>query len=293
MPSPPTPFFMAGPCEDLDYQSVRDLPHCTDYKRFVESLWARCHQLVDTNCRPDARKHFRQRFWELYLAVTLLEQGFELRRQGDVGPEFYALVGNRRVWFEAIAPGPGDGPDHVPQPVLHKAFHVPDEKILLRFTNALSEKRGQYTTALTKGIISAEDRYVLAINSRGIPHATLGTTLPYFIQAFLPFGPFTFTVDMNTLEKKDSYFSYRPEVSKRSGSTVSTRPFLDDEASFCSAVLHSGVDCANHPGQLGRDFSILHNPRAQCPLDGTGFGWCEQFTFRDDQLHRSPPLNIP
>jgi hypothetical protein len=47
---------------------------------------------------------------------------------------------------------------------------------------------------------------------------------------------------------------------------------------------------ANHPDKSGDDFSVLHNPHAQRPLDQTVFGWCEQFTFLDEQLHRSPPL---
>ena len=117
--------------------------------------------------------------------------------------------------------------------------------------------------------------------------------MPYFIQAFLPFGPFTFSVDVKTFELKDSFYPYRPEVLKLNGSPVSTRAFLDEEASFCSAVLHSGVDCANHPDQLGGDFSVLHNPHAQRPLGATVFGWCVQFTVQDESLHRSHPGESP
>lgn len=280
---------MAGPCEDLAYLNTRDHPDCADYKSFVEKLWARVQHLTDPHIREDARNHFHQRFWEIYLAVTLLERGIDLHRHGKEGPEFYALVGNRRVWFEAIAPGPGIGLDQVPQPVLGEATYVPTEKILLRFTQALDTKRKTHVAALAKGIVSADDPYVLAINSRGIPYARYGNTMPYFIQAFLPFGPLTHKFDAKTLELKDSYYPYRSEISKLSGSAVSTRTFLDEEASFCSAVLHSGVDCANHPNQLGGDFSALYNPRAQSPFDAIVLSWCEQFTLRDEQLHQSPP----
>lgn len=289
MPSPPMPFFMDGPCEDLGYLNTRDHPRGVDDKRFVEELWGRFYPLADMHFRDDARNHFLQRFWELYLAVALLEYGFSLQRHGDEGPEFYAFVGNSCIWFEAIAPGPGTGPDQVPQLVPGEVAYVPTDKILLRFTNALNEKRGQYAAALDKGIVSPEDQYILAINSRGIRHAPYGNSMPYFIQAFLPFGPLTYTVDVKSFEIKDSFYPYRPEVSKLNGSPVSTRAFLDEEASFCSAILHSGVDCANHPGQLGGDFSVLHNPRAQRPLDATVFDWCDQFTLRDEHLHRSTP----
>ena len=114
MLSPRTPFFLDGPCEDLAYRNTRDDPRGADDKAFVEKLWALCHHLVDRPCRTDARKHFLQRFWEMYLAVTLLERGFDLYPGKKKGPEFYALLGNRRVWFEAIAPNPGTGPVQVP-----------------------------------------------------------------------------------------------------------------------------------------------------------------------------------
>ncbi|MDH3505328.1 MAG: hypothetical protein OEM58_12475 [Nitrospirota bacterium] len=269
--------------------NTRDHPRGIEHKRFVEDLWCRFHHLADTHFREDARNHFSQRFWEMYLAVALLDHGFNLGHQKDEGPEFYASVGNSRIWFEAIAPGPGEGPDQVPQIVFGEGDEVPIERILLRFTNALTEKRQRYAASLDKGIISPEDHYVLAINSEGIRHEPCGNSMPYFIQAFLPFGPLTISIDTKTGEVKDSFHRYRPAVLKKSGSSVSTRAFLDQDASFCSAVLHSGVDCANHPVHLGGDFSLLHNPNAQRPLDVAVFDWCEQFTFRDEQLHRSEP----
>ena len=112
--------------------------------------------------------------------------------------------------------------------------------------------------------------------------------MPFFIQAFLPFGPYTLSNDTESFEVKESYYRYQPHVSKLSGSPVSTRVFLDDESSFCSAILHANVNAANHPDQLGGDFSILHNPRARCPLDTSMLSWCEQLMFSDDRLHRLP-----
>lgn len=297
MSAPPTPFFMDGPCEDLGYLNTRNHPNDAEDKRFVEELWSRFHQLADPHFREDARNHFLQRFWEMYLAVALLEHGFNLCRHGDEGPEFYALVGNSRIWFEAIAPDPGNGPDKVPQRVIFsdefsddvEFTEVPTENILLRFTNAFDKKRKRYAAALENGIVSAEDFYVLAINSRGIRHAPDCGSMPHFVQPFLAFGPLAVAIDGKTFEGKDSFYQYRPVVSKVNGSTVSTRIFLDEDASFCSAVLHSSVDSANYPGQLGGDFAVLHNPNARRPLDATVFQWCEQFTFRGDQLHRSKP----
>jgi hypothetical protein len=289
MSLPPGPFFMDGPCEDWGYRNTRDHPRGAQAKSFVETLWERFYPLADSHFRVDARNHFLQRFWEMYFAAALQEKGFNLQRHGNEGPEFYAFAGNRRIWFEAIAPDPGTGPDQVPELVHGEAGEVPTEKILLRFTNALDTKRKRYVAALAKEIVSPNDQYVLAINSRGIPHASYGNTMPYFIQAFLPVGPLTVVFDKITGKVIDTFYQYRSEVSKLSGNSVSTRAFLDEEVSFCSAVLHSSVDCANHPDQLGSDFSVLHNPKAQHPFDNNVFKWWEQFTFHDGRLRRLPP----
>lgn len=286
-----TPFFIEGSCDDLAYKNTRDHPRGSEDKCFVEKLWNRFQSFADPHFREDARNHFLQRFWEMYLAVTLLEHGFDLHRHGNEGPEFYARVGTRRIWFEAVAPGPGTGPDRVPQLEFGSriAKDVPTEQILLRFTNALIEKQKRYSFALEKGIISSNDSYVLAINSRGIRHAPDSNTLPFFVQAFLPFGPLTVLIDPTSGELTESFYAYRPNVSKVSGSSVSTRSFLDDESSFCSAVIHSAVDCANHPKLLGGDFSVLHNPNAQHPLNNSDFEWCKQYTYQDSRLHWSQP----
>ena len=291
MPLSPISFFMDGPCNDQGYLNTRDHPRGIGHKQFVEDLWVRFRHLADRHFREDARNHFLQRFWEMYLAVTLLEHGFDLKRYGDEGPEFYTDIGKKRVWFEAIAPGPGVGVDQVPQLIFEEAeaTNVPTEKILLRFTNSLDEKSRKYAAALAKGIVSEEDCYVLAINSRGIRYAPYGNSLPYFIQAFLPIGPLTIGIDTKTRKAIDSFYQYRPTILKFNGSTVSTRPFLDIENSFCSAVLHSGVDCANHPSQFGGDFQVLHNPNAKHPLNAAVIQWCEQFTFGDGMLNRKMP----
>src|SRR5215831_1944053 len=284
-------FFMAGPCEDVAYQHTRDDPSGAAHKRFVEELWAKFYPLADPHFREDARNHFLERFWEMYLAVALIEQGFPLHRHGERGPKFYALIGNRRVWFEPVAPSLGTTADQVPKPVTGAAAYLSDMKTILRLTNAFGTKRRVYAAALDKGIISPNDAYVLAINTRdNTPNVAYRNSMPFFIEAFLPLSSGTFILDEKAIVMRDSYYQYRPYVTKLSGTCSFTLTFLNDEASFCSAILHSTVDWANHPAQLGGEFEVLHNHRAMRPLDAAVFSWCQQYTCRDGQLHRSEPL---
>jgi hypothetical protein len=285
-------FFLAGDCKDLGYRNVRDNPDGAEAKAFVESLWSRYHDLADPHFRQDSRNHFHARFWEMYLAVTLRERRFELKRVGDEGPEFYVMHNGRKIWVEAVAPGPGEGNDRVPAYRPGEVTKVPVEKILLRFTNALAEKRNKYWKARGKGIINPNDLYLLAINSRRIPHAPFGNTLPFFVQAFLPFGPLACELDIRTNEIVDTYYQLRENIEKESEALVSTTAFLNPEFSFVSAVLHSGIDCADRPVILGQDFMILYNPTAvkKNRLDPNVFHWCQQILYQDGHLEFRPEL---
>ncbi len=235
-----------------------------------------------------------ERFWEMYLAVTFLERGFELSRAGNVGPEFCFTSGNQKIWVEAVAPGPGTGNDRVPelQMGVEVASKVPTEQILLRYTNAISEKRKRYLAALERGILDDSDGYVLAINSRRIPHAPYGNTLPFFVQALLPIWA------SNSSNRSQDRRIWRPvlpasrPVTKAKGSLVSTASFLEPQFAFVSAVLHSSVDCVNRPSGLGGEFTILHNPNTARSLDHSVFDWCEQLIYRDGALQKSIPSKI-
>lgn len=281
-------FFLPGDCTDRGYLHVRDNKHWKYARVFTESLWSTYRPFADPHFLEDAKHQFLQRFWEMYLACALLERGVQLMRVGSEGPEFYFMCDGRRIWVEAIAPGPGDGPDRVIEPKSGDRYTVPEEKILLRFTNALVEKQQRYEVALRKGIVQPEDQMLLAINSRGIPHAPYGAEVPFVLKAFLPLGPLSFVLDPETMDIKDSYHQFRDRIVKAGGAPVATTSFLNPEfAAFC-AVLHSGVDCANHPPKLGDEFLVLHNPMACHPLPRRFFSWCRQFELNGESLNELP-----
>lgn len=277
-------FFGQGEGSDLGYLNIRDNPHHEDTRQFVDSLWAKYQPLADLHFQEDAKNHFLERFWEMYVAVTFMERGLKLIPVGGEGPEFYFETSQRRIFVEAIAPGPGTGLDQVPGPQYGVATKTPTEKILLRFTHALVEKRKKYREALEKAIVTCDDGYLLAINSRGIHHGPSGNTMPYFVQAFLPFGPLAWALDAKTGNIVDSFHQYRDTVPKQTGTNISTKAFLDPEFQFVSAVLQSSVDCVNRPKELGADFCILHNPSAVHGIDPSVFPWSKHLVLRDDEL---------
>jgi hypothetical protein len=103
-------FFLPGDDCDPGYLNIQRLPFVLPAKQYVERLWRTYAPYADRHFREDARRHFHQRYWEMYLAVTLMDAGFSLIKQADEGPEFSIEIEGRRVWVEAIAPDGGQAP---------------------------------------------------------------------------------------------------------------------------------------------------------------------------------------
>ena len=281
-----SPFFLPGESPDENYVVLRDRVHAVDQRAKVEKMWSVFEPYADSSFRSAAMQQFHQRYWEMYVAVALLHRGHAITKHGNDGPEFSFQVNGQRIWLEAVAPTRGVGADAVPEITCGERYTVPVEQVLLRFTNAFCEKQQRFAAARSKGIVKAEDAYLLAINSRGVPHAPYSGTVPFYIQALLPVGSLAMEIDKATKKVVDSYHNYRPVVKKSNEAEVSTSAFLDPSSAFCTGVLHSAVDAANHPQELGGDFSFLHNPSATHQLGSGVFPWAEQFTFSDWQLQK-------
>jgi len=281
-------FFLLGDDCCPAYRNVRDLPRCEPYRNLVEALWASFQPSPDPHFLVDAKAHFLQRFWEMYLFVTLRERGMNPQKGKTVGPDFFIEVEGRRYWIEAIAPDAGDGEDRVPGPFYDPPGEVvvrdvPKREIMLRYTHALVSKMEKWPGWVEKGVVNPTDGYVIAIDGRGC-NDFLDGVIPLFIEAFLPFGNLTLRLDRATGKEVGRYFEYSDTVHKKSQAPVSTAPLLDPAYGPVSAVLHSLVDCGNHPPRLGGDFTLLHNPIATCPIPDAAFSWCLQQHYREDHL---------
>jgi len=262
--------FRPGDAPDVAYCNLRDSDHCVEWKAFCEALWRRYAPYADAHFLDEIRIQFHQRFWEMYLAVTFLERGYELHRHKGkgAGPEFGIDIDGKRHWFDAIAPKPGDGPDAVPQLEYDRkeASHVPQEQIILRIMSALAAKRAKWRKDLESGRVSATDGFIVAINDRAIRWAWLGGDMPYVVKGLYGFGNLAVSFDRRTLEIIQSRHEHRPTIAKASGTGVSTQPFAAHECPEVSAVLYSSVDAANFPDVRGADFLILHNDEPNVPL---------------------------
>lgn len=244
----------------------------------LERLW--------NTYRPYATKHFydqfplhtQDRFWEMYLAVSLIQRRLTLSRLTDNAPDVgLTLDQGPQVWFEAVAPSPGvcDAPDSVPrlEPMVGQgsiARQFPEEQILLRLTQAVRDKRRQRARQLRARIVGLPDAYVIAINVGGITEAWWGAQIPTILKALFPIGHMTVSFDLDSRVASKIGWSTRPQIAKSRGGTVPTTLFANPRGRGVSAVLYSTVHLGrlthDAPVAYGSDFVLVHNPFAAVPL---------------------------
>lgn len=285
------PFFEEGPARDPSYLKLRDEAGelIADGRAFVESLWEECHPYLDNDLVQKAKAAYHPAFWELYVAHTLRRHGVDLVRRSDRqpavdGPDL--LASDPRVWVEAVAPGPGDGPDAVPRAPPGVVSTVPDDQIILRYRSVIRDKAQQIQRHHDRRWIRDDDPVVVAINGGLIPSAWLELTIPRIVRAVFPIGHERYHVGTESMEVVDHSFEYRAFVKKRQGAEVPVDYFTHEESAGVSAVLASCVDEINRPEVAGVGIILVHNPLARVPLPRGWLpcGW--EYWVDQEQLHR-------
>lgn len=286
-------FFLNGPDDsgdDIDYKPIRDLPHNKPYRAFVEDLWTRYKPSGDGEAfLKDAKRQFRQRFWEMYLYCALIDQGITVNKTGKAGPDFSFEVLGRKYWVEAIVPTAGTGIDQAPVQQLGRANYVQEEQIKLRYTQAIDTKFKKWNSWKRKSKVSDDDGYIIAINGRGIPDADCDLGYPYIIQSLYPIGRIAYNIDKNSLEVSEPYLLREDNVKKQNGVLINTAWFIDKKYAQISAVIHSFAGFTSGELPLGGDFILVHNCFALHPLPDTSFPWCKQYSFESGRLMLKGP----
>jgi hypothetical protein len=267
--------FTDDPAADTSYINVRAATN--DYTRKArencELLWDKYEAYADPEFRIEIRSNFDVRYWEMYLTTFLIGEGYVVHcpKPGpDVGIDFEG----HRIWFEATCPSRGkDGtPDQVPEvkpvrlgdpPVM---YDVPNEKLVLRYLNSISEKQRQHASWLKQRTVSPDDAFVIAINPKRLGHEMGDTSPPRILQAAFALGSPYIVIDQKTSKPVEAGYQFRDEIAKASGSAVSTGVFHQTEYSGLSGLLCSRVDVVNQPEKMGDEFQFVPNPEAKVHL---------------------------
>ena len=278
--------------DDDIYKFIRDDlgQAAKDAKMFTESLWQKYCPYADNHFRVEIQKVFHARFWEMYLACTLMDKGHKIASD-NIGPDIKVEHKGNIIWIEAIAPTSGSqsSNDKVPERVITNpptAQEVPDKQIILRYRSAIHDKYdNKYFDYLSSGIITEKDYYVIAINGCRIPSSEIDRYPPRIARSVLPVGWPQVTIDTASMQKISDGYQYRPRINKASGSPVRTDIFLDSYYQHINAVLFSNVDVFKTTKPMGDDFKIVHNPLSK-PLPSDFLNFCQQWQakLRGDEL---------
>jgi hypothetical protein len=264
------PLFSNHPATDLVYINTRDVDDSfARYSRKqCERLWEIYEPYSDSEFLTEIRSHFDARYWEMYLTTSLIDQGYKVTCPKP-GPDVGIFFNEARIWFEATSPtrGADNSLDQVPESKNDVMQIVPNEKMVLRYLNSISEKYlYQYKSWIRQGIISPTDQFLIAINPRSLGHEHTPGNPPRILQAAFNIGNPYATIDSKTAQLIKTGYQFRDVIEKSSGAPVQTGVFMQDEYSGLSGLLCSRIDVANQPERMGADFELVPNPKAKVPL---------------------------
>jgi hypothetical protein len=162
-------------------------------RQWFENMWKEYQQkelCAENNFPSELKIHFSQRAWELYLGITLLNRGYTLQKHKSIGPDFKIIHNDfnkdiQTVWIEAISVKKGQPPDAVPE-MPFGVSDLPEEQMLLRLTNGLSEKYDKYCKDVKVGVVGADDPYIIAINRSEIEY--LDPQIPLILKCLFNLG---------------------------------------------------------------------------------------------------------
>lgn len=267
-----------------------DSKPCTAIRAELEKLWSAYSDLADANFLGAFRSEPESRHWEMYLGSSLRKCGLELS-SGDRGPDLKVEGHTDPIWIEAIAPNQGDpdNPDYLPDlPEAGKAYDVPRDKIILRFTSALETKRAKFAEYLAGGTVAAGDSCVIAVSAGDLPFYPMEDSLPYIVQALYPIGHQFVTFNKETHEVVDSGRHYQPFVLKAGEIEIPKFAFFAEEYNQISAVIFCAKGIGNTAENWGADLVVIHNATASVPLPpgliGVGMEYSVEIEGEEGQL---------
>ena len=259
-------FFAADAADDLTYRNIREStgPRAQEIRAHCESLWERFAPYADHHFLTEVPRRFHARYWEMYLAVTIMDCGYEIVAPKP-GPDFGITVDGHRMWIEAVTTTAGaeENPEQVPGFVFGQMQQVPNEQMVLRYVSAISEKvLRQRPRWIEGGHVNANDCLIVALNPKLIDHEVFDTIPPRIVQVAYPVGPLAVVVDPRTGRHVETRAQARTSIRRVSGAAVGTGVFFDERYAALTGLICSRVDVGNRPEILGADFQFLPNPCA-------------------------------
>lgn len=243
------------------YSRLRDNPRASDLKQNIETLWSQYKPYAPAGFLRKAQNEFHQCWWEMYLAVGLLNLDFpiSISPPNRKGPDItFQCENERSFWIEAVAPMDGSTSECVPA-IKHGVHELPKKQCLLRLSQALDAKRQKYEEYKNIGLVRKRDFCIIALSSCDLNQ--FGTLLDYPIPA-----PMSVLCGSDCLvitgTNSPSFIKRHDYLYKKSGAPIDMNLFSSESFKIVSAVLYSNIDSLNAPIKPETTFQLFINPTA-------------------------------
>ena len=278
------------------YRYILDSKNSSDRagREHCEELWNEYRSFADPNFLEEFSLHTHQRWFEMYLTVSLIRAGLnvecsKLKKRG--APDVLITDDDRKIWIEAVCPTAGtEGkPDSVPSYSAHGenpvAKYVPQNQIVMRLLSSLKDKSCKYKHYRDCGVVDKDDVLAVAINVHDIPYACLDNeenSMPDpMMTGLYGLGNPCVSVDRNTMEVVDYHNTQLCSIKKSSGKKIGVQPFIDGSMPQISAVLKSRSDMVNLPQHLGDDLVLFPNLSCKTAWTECSIKLGKEWVFRE------------
>jgi len=266
----PTLFDISGDSWHERYLRLRDDPQFEDRRQQCDLLWQRFLPYAEPTFKEEFARQPQKRYWEMYLGGHVLQIGFGLHpKTHQLGPDLCFDMTELRVWIELTAVDEGTGADAVPKVSQHSGHDpIPDDRIILRFTNAVSEKHKRLLSYQDRGLVSGSDAYIVAVNAAEIDMSLFDFDfpIPLIVRALYPLGQYVMRIDTALERVVAEGYQFRAAIQKQSGSDVPTNVFLDPAYSGISGVIYSMAAFWEFPTRPVSELLFVHNAMASTPM---------------------------
>ena len=260
-------------------------------KNLCFACWRRFKPYADSKFKSGFKEDFHARFWEMYLASVLIDEGFDLKPRKDEEPDILISNNERKIWIEAVTP---DNSEH--ETIIEeiqkngRAVTISDgmkqtSYLIERYTNSISAKLLQYENHVKNKKVEADAPYIIALNGGRLHRARIPyISVPNIVRAVYPVGDFYIAINKITKEFKEEGHHYRSTIKKSSNdASIPTDMFMDKKYAGISGILFSNRDCYNLSKRYGSEFIFVHNLNARNPIPKGYFKMGEEYVGRVDE----------
>ncbi len=272
-----------GAC--LTYQKVQEAGHerYESVRAQCEDLWCDFSEHADRHFRQEFAKNFHQRWFEMYLTVSLIRAGLVVECLKP-GPDILVTADGRRIWIEAVCLTGGEAgkPNSVPELKFGTVQNVPIEQYVMRIRNSLNEKANKFRKYIADGIVHRYDYTVIAINGGEIPF-WVADVAKCMERSLYGVGDMVFKFDRDSRKIVNAERENIQAIQKASGAKIGVQPFADGSMKHVSYALASWANAFNLPSSLGGDYVLYPNLSSTTPWVGDLLPVVQEWSFRETQ----------